>query len=416
VSPFALLSIETKHALRRPVTALGAAWFLLSGMGFAVVLGLGASPLAAGMRGLVLGLQYAAVPALLIGTAAGGEDDDLRTKPDLWLAGIHPGNLLTAKLVIGVDLAVLLSSLMFLGGVVAGSLMSVLAPASPTDAGLGANLGPVLALVVLFLPFIVVASGLTAAALRSRLGGAVVWLGLFVLYVGSRALAPGSPVISQLVKLLPIGSAYALASGRALPGLSETSMSWWAALITSAAWLGILGIAVRFRWRNSGASTPQTSLLRRTGGSSWRRHAVVASSLILALGASACVLPGVLSRLGASHDSLYRTLAHVRQQDFLQELASVLERGDFEGAESIVGPAGSTGLAALEAEIERSKSDWAVMIGEVGDATGTYPSLSLQTAVRDADGTKQVVLGNDYAFDLVFEHGRWQVIGIRRAD
>jgi hypothetical protein len=416
LSWYALLQAEARTALRRPITVVCAFWFLISGMVFAIILGGTGSALAAATRGLVLGLQFAAAPAILIGTAIGGEDDDLGTKRDLWLADISPTNLLIAKCVVAVDVVVVLSLLMFVGGGLAGLFTALLSRTAGPAGTAGSGLGSAYAMMVLVLPFTVVTSGCTSAMFRSRFGGAVVWLGLFALHVGARALPDSLAPLAQVVRFLPLGSITALAIGHAFPGSVGSAMPWWLALTVSIGWLALFGLGAMWRWRSRarrGAgdeSAKQSRLVHR------RRHVLVVACLSLALALAGWLLPQTLTRLGLGHDAVYQALTHNRQQDYLERLAEMIEAGDYQAAEQYVGPAGSAGLAAVKSEIEHSDGDSRLMVGSTSDGEKTYPTLSLETPTVAADGTPMIVLGDDFLFYLDFERGSWHIVGIRKAE
>jgi hypothetical protein len=413
---YALVPVEARSALRRPVTMACASWFLLSGIVFTTMLGGGEPVFAAAMRGFVLGLQYAAVPALLIGTAVGGEDDDLGTKRDLLLADISPMNLLIAKFVVAVDLVVMLSVLALVGGGLAGLVTSLVHEPVGRPSVATSGLGSALAIVALILPFVVITSGCTSAILRSRLGGAVVWIGLFALHASSHALPDALAPIAQAVRFLPLGSIYALATGRAIPAIASSSMRWSVALAVSIAWLALLGIGAVCRWRSWDGSDSRSRPAGSPRPVRWQRHVLGTAGLLLVLVLVACLLPHALTGLGLGHDPVYQALANKRQQDYLERLVTMIEAGDYREAEQYVGPAGNAGLAAIKNEIEHSGGDWALMRGSVGEGEKTYPSLSVETRSVAADGTPEVMLGDDFAFDLTFKRGSWQVLGIRKAN
>ncbi len=258
-----LLPAEARAGLHRPTTLIGAAWFLLSGLVFALMMDDGAGYVTARplvgttMQTFIMGVHLGIIPAILLGAAVGGEDDDLGTKQDLWLSNVPAAGFFICKLVIAVDLVVALSFLTLIGGGFVGLYDLLFRGGVLFGEAFDGQVGflwKALGEVVLVLPFTVVASACTAAILRSRFWAVAVWLGFVTTYILGVLLAQLSPLFVYLTRLVPFGSAIALATGEAWPGFSSTSMEPASALALSLAWLTILAVCAARRVHGWGSA------------------------------------------------------------------------------------------------------------------------------------------------------------------
>lgn len=432
-----LLSGEARVAIRSPTSGLGAALAVVAGFVFGLLLGSGETGTESFATTVVMafggGVTYmAAVVASLIGAGIGGRDSDLGTDRDLWLAGIRPVQHLLCKFVVAVDLAVICSLLIPVGGVFAGiintffrgaALYSDLAPYQAQTAA------SALVTVVIVVPAVAVGAAGVASLLRSRLRGVLVWLGLCIILILTPMLAYVFAPSGYILSFTPVASAFAFVKRKGWGGAASVPL--WVLLLASVTWSVLIVALALWRARELEASASEqrkARLLLRTWLGKWstlssarpvftadrptrtRKHIVVTACLLLLLGGSGAMGKDALVRAGANFDPVHQVLTGNLRGDWLRHLAAVLSERSFGAAHQLVGEAGEQGLALVEALLE---ADPEARVSWAQESSGHGPTYGVITIERDIVRNGQVTtVGTAFRVDMRFEEGKWRCLGI----
>jgi hypothetical protein len=345
-----------------------------------------------------------------------------------------PLKRLACRLVVAVDLAVVVALLSVVGGVLAGACNVLIRGAAllgESFDGQSRFVWEAFAQLAVVVPVLVVGAACTSAFLRSRFRGTAVWFGVYILYITSYFASTLGASLAWVVRLLPIGSASALASGEAWAGNDSTSTDAWLALGVTAAWVTLFAALGTRRARSGWASegkvdsgtrqrkvlglqlwSVRRDVLGRKRAPSLARHLVVGGCLAVSIGVGGLVGAERLSAAGLSSDIVYQTLTDDLRSDYLEHLADLLGAGDFQAARELVGPSGWEGLAAIESDIKGAGGSAEISRGSVGDGVRDYGALHVDLTGTDALGGAETVT-RTYFVDLRFEIGSWLCLGIR---